>query len=678
MYGTRVAVDPKDLSELQRALNDAAGKASALWITFVTFQLYLAIAFGSVTHRNLFLEDPIKLPVLNVDLPLVGFFVVAPTLLVILHFYVFLQLLGLAITVKDYDTLLVREVPDATDRQYLRRRLDSFPVLQFLAGPRDQRTGFSGFSLRLITWITLVATPVLVLLQGQVTFLPYHGWWVVWLQRIAVLIDLAVIWYFWVRIRGDDDSGLRRVPRKAWTYLGGVVGFCVVIFSFYLATFPGEWVDEHLPKLSIPTTWRPHWSEETDWTSLSELLFEGRVDEVTGRPRSLFSNRLVLTDQSFVDSDKLDKVRVSRSFRGRDLSQAVLNRADLRKVDFTGARLNGAQFEEAKLLNAFFNCARIGKKKRTEDPLDSYSQENLGCTGLQGASLNFAQLQGANFFSARLQGASLVSAQLQGASLISAQLQGVSLKDAQLQGADLAFAQLQGAELDGAHLQAASLLRAHLQGASLNGAELSGAKLNGAQLQGASLNGAKLLGASLSRAEIWRTRGTPNLDLADLGLGVVDTKVWNNDVPKEKRGTFAEWRDAIANSIPAGPRRDLVIARLAAIDPAAESEPADALDRDSWKEKAGYSSKLQDEERKKQDEERKKKRAVFLTDLACSNDAAPYVAQGLLNIFSDFGEGPQVIIDKLHKGKSDLAACPGVKGFIDEDWARLAKLSGAN
>ena len=62
-----MAIDPKDLGELQRALNDAAGKASVLWTTFVIFQLYLAIAFGSVTHLDLFLEKPIKLPLLNVD-----------------------------------------------------------------------------------------------------------------------------------------------------------------------------------------------------------------------------------------------------------------------------------------------------------------------------------------------------------------------------------------------------------------------------------------------------------------------------------------------------------------------------------------------------------------------------------------------------------------------------------
>src|SRR5262249_13656991 len=134
----------------------------------------------------------------------------------------------------------------ASDRRYLRQRLDVFPILQFLAGPSDQRTGFRGYSLRLIAWITLVAAPVLILLQAQVTFLPYHREWIVWGQRIAVLIDLVLIWYFWSHLRSDDGP-VNGVLRKAWMYLGGAGTLCVVIFSIYLATFPGEWMRTHLP-----------------------------------------------------------------------------------------------------------------------------------------------------------------------------------------------------------------------------------------------------------------------------------------------------------------------------------------------------------------------------------------------------------------------------------------------
>ena len=62
--------DPFDVEGLERSLNDSATRVSAIWISFLVFGLYLVIAAGATTHRQLFLEDPVKLPVLNIELPL--------------------------------------------------------------------------------------------------------------------------------------------------------------------------------------------------------------------------------------------------------------------------------------------------------------------------------------------------------------------------------------------------------------------------------------------------------------------------------------------------------------------------------------------------------------------------------------------------------------------------------
>jgi Pentapeptide repeats (8 copies) len=134
----------------------------------------------------------------------------------------------------------------------------------------------------------------------------------------------------------------------------------------------------------------------------------------------------VLTNQNFVvDPEKFDKITISHSFRGRDLRLAVLYLANLRKTDFTGALLQGANLRGAQLQGA-----------------------NLQRVRLQSADLQEAQLQDANLDQAQLQGANLDYAQLQGASLDRAQLQGASLSAAQLQGAWLHLAELQSASLD--------------------------------------------------------------------------------------------------------------------------------------------------------------------------------------------------------------------------------------
>ena len=701
-----MALDPKNLGELQKALNEAAGKASVLWTTFVTFQLYLMIAVGSVTHRDLFLETPLRLPVLNADLPLVGFFMVAPTVLVILHFYVFLQLLALAAKSKDYDKLLRQQASADTHRQYLRQRLNSFFVLQSLAGPREQRRGIS---LRMIAWLTLVGTPVLILLQEQVRFLPYHREWVVWLQRIVLLVDLAVIWYFWNRVRSEDDPIIPRIPNKGWRFVGAVLSVCgVFIFSVCIATFPGEWLDQHLPVVRcVPRAWWPHWSSEDDWTSLQELLFAGAPDEVSGQPSSWFSNRLILTDQSFVDLDKLDKATVSRSLRGRDLRQAVLNRTDLRKADFTGAMLDGASFKMAELQSANFSCATPGKEKTNgitrlsrwpDDGCTSLRDAELHMAHLQGANLSGAHLQGANLNRAQLQHANLSGAQLQGAKLNRAQLQGADFSVAELQGAHLNFAQPQGANLSGAQLQGADLNRAQLQGADLNFAQLQGADLNRAQLQGASLSGAKLQGANLSGAIlqgaylrmahlqgaeldeadlqgaflanvlVWRAWGTPIIHLAYLDeLFDAATMPWRENAPAHS--SFAAWRKDILSGVPADDLKAMIDKRLWVLDPES-GEPREVLTAKFWEEAKS---------KPPHGEERQRVIGAFLADLGCASNSAPYIAGGLVHGLMRASTGRQraiveIVVDRLRKGKSEPAACPGIKGLTDDDWAFIDQL----
>jgi len=59
---------PEPIPDLLKAVNDASAKAFALWLTFLSIMIYLAIAIGTTTHRQLLMETPVKLPLLSVDL----------------------------------------------------------------------------------------------------------------------------------------------------------------------------------------------------------------------------------------------------------------------------------------------------------------------------------------------------------------------------------------------------------------------------------------------------------------------------------------------------------------------------------------------------------------------------------------------------------------------------------
>jgi hypothetical protein len=82
-----------------------------------------------------------------------------------------------------------------------------------------------------------------------------------------------------------------------------------ILLVFTISTYPDEWLDQ---LKVVPVIGEVH-----------ELLVSGDPDEVTSRPFPLFSKRLVLTDQSLNDADKLDKIDVSHSFRGRNPTASI-------------------------------------------------------------------------------------------------------------------------------------------------------------------------------------------------------------------------------------------------------------------------------------------------------------------------------------------------------------------
>jgi|SRR5450759_450793 hypothetical protein len=95
-----------DLQALRDALVDAASVGTGLWFSYLFVLFYLLIAVGGVTHRDLFLESPVKLPFLTVDLPLLGFFALGPAIFLIVHAYVLLHFMLLAGKVGDFDAEL--------------------------------------------------------------------------------------------------------------------------------------------------------------------------------------------------------------------------------------------------------------------------------------------------------------------------------------------------------------------------------------------------------------------------------------------------------------------------------------------------------------------------------------------------------------------------------------------
>lgn len=580
-----IALEPFDVSQLEKAVNEASSRLSVLWLSFLSFVTYLAITVGSVTHSMLFLETSIKLPLLNVDLPLVAFFIIAPCLLVIFHCYLFFQLLILARKIHFYKEALQRNFPVSKDQILLKQRLDPFLIVQFLIG---QENRIINLPLRLVTFITLTLAPIATLLLIQAVFLPFHHPWVSWLHRMMIFIDLNLVLLSWLVVRLNIEKSLA-VYGIRFAFL---VLFClpVAIFSLLIATHSGERI--HRNRVSqfidrfiyLPTI-------DGQYFPLSEALFQTSIDQVTGFPKSWFSNVLVLTGADFVNDEKVEKQERTVSVRGRDLRDAVFVRADLRKADFTGANLDRANLSFARLAEAKFGCAT----------------SNTGCTSLEnallvGANLERALLDGAVlrktvFIEANLTGASLKEAKLENAHLEAAQLQGAVLDKASLLEANLNRAHLQGASLAGTKLNGAQLVDAVLYGASLEWAELKktllvrtklqGAMLDGAQFQGAILINTRLDGslfdmiwlndASIAGISVWRMRGrVVHLD----GANVYGVSMKPPEISAANFESFMQ--EEVLKLVPEGTIRERVRQRMSILNPVLP-EPKDLLPESAWK-----------------------------------------------------------------------------------------------
>jgi uncharacterized protein YjbI with pentapeptide repeats len=496
-------IDPLDVGALEKSLNDSAGRVSGIWLSFVAFSAYLAAAASIISHRQLFLEDPIKLPTINIDLPLVASAILLPMLFVIYHIFVLLQVVLLSRTADAYNEAVERNVPEGPDRTLIRQRLGNTLFAQLFAGSPREREGVIGWLLRIMAWVTLALAPPLVLLIFELKFLPYHSGFITWTQRFLISFDLLTVLLLWAgAVDPRNDITWKRIVRAPVSSLLAVL---VVAFSCIVLTFPGEF---HAGWTRQKVVYDPTFLYGGD----PECHEKGYLAWLL----SLHYDRISVVGGQMIDGDKLRKIEDiakarnqkpyegerTRSFRGRDLRCGNLGGVDLRRADFTDANLSGANLAGADLQGSLFKSHG---------------------TQLQGASLDGALLQGANFEGANLKDASLAAAHLQNAVLNSARLQNSYLENADLtdaeingamlQGAFLRKAQMRNASLDGTHLEGANLERAQLPGASLAEAHLNRARLRWANLTGAHLQGAKLQGADLNSSTL---RGA-NLSLAALG-----------------------------------------------------------------------------------------------------------------------------------------------------------------
>ena len=527
------AVNPYSLLEAVNASSDTAHTA---WLIFLGIMTYFMIAVAGVTHKDLLLETPVELPILQVRIQMAQFFQFAPIVLVLLHLGVVSQLVLLARKTLEFDHAL--RFLETSDRRThpLRLELNNFFFVQAIAGPH--RSAVMSAFLHAMSWLTLVVLPVVLLLYIQVMFLPYHDAVITWTQRVALLVDIGMLVLIGVFLTRAEPSFFQAfwhttVAHPFSFFMTALLLGLVALLSLFVATIPGERLDVMARKaLGAPEHRVPARERRFESVSLPFLTFVSLPSD--GSLLGVFRRHLEVTDADLVVDKDVTAGEPSLNLRGRDLRFAKLDRSDLHQADFTGANLDGASLAGADLRGAYLHCAglnqlllaenRAGARCTSARGADltraSLGEAHLTGIDLRGAILEDARAERAELAYALLTGANFSGAQLDGADLTGGvQAQGANFLLASLRGADATGAELHGADLSSAALQGTLLAHAHLQAAALRDADLEGASLVQANLRGADLTGTSVTAADLRGALVWGT-APPQADalaLADFG-----------------------------------------------------------------------------------------------------------------------------------------------------------------
>ena len=409
-----------------------------LYFTFLLSAFYVAVGVFSTHDEQLLKETEVivfsiggeqLLQETGARLPLLGFYLFIPWLVLLFHAHPLNQFFLLSCKLFEFNRALGSLPPE---QEHTQRGL-SFPLIfsYVIIGTHHSRP--IRWMFRTAVIVTILVIPVALLLTIQWKFLPYHNTWITFDHQVVLSLDLLLLWFFWPRL--SSRSGHWHLHRR-WPMWGNLVlTFLLLLGIWNLLVPPGggivgierwigyqSWLDRIHRNLDLPE--RTLMRKDPP----ANLLFKARGDA---------------EKEKWVREEAGEALDLS----GRDLRYADLSKSKLWDADLRGAQLQHAILEETQLQGADMRpIDRAGVSRRTDLRHAQLQGANLKDTKLQEAQLQIADLR-----LARLQGANLFGAQLRGANLWRAQLQGADLREAAVYGTRFQDTELSLADLRGLH-----------------------------------------------------------------------------------------------------------------------------------------------------------------------------------------------------------------------------------
>ncbi len=410
---------PEPLAKLYENLSsvkEISDSAQKLFLALLAGCLYSWLTIAQTTDVDLITNRAsTPLPIIQAAIPIVGFYVVTPLILLCLYFYFHFYLQKLWEELGSLPAVF-------SDGRELHKRTDPWLlndlVRSHFAKLKDGRPFLSYFQ----AWISVVLAWWLVpvtLFCFWLRFLRRHD--LFWTIFHALLLALAI--FSAVRLYSNANGTLRGeerpvfhwkdLVRRGSTYwrLMFAAGLGALLVMISLGAIIGEpYRPESRLQLQIdsPQTWVPWALDRAGCSSFANVAFadvsvkppnwSGKKDEELDLVKGAH-----LADSNLRYANAFAAFLVSANLGAANMEHARLEYADLRNAYLGRALLRHAEMEHVDLRNALLISANL------EDA-------RLSGANLEKASLRTASLQKANLFDANVQSADLRGSDLTGVS----------------------------------------------------------------------------------------------------------------------------------------------------------------------------------------------------------------------------------------------------------------------
>ena len=184
-----MAVDEEKYDDIKNALDESSSVNRRFLLSFLLFEVYMLVIVGSTSDMQFLVDSKIRLPLANVDIPLFGFYIIAPIFMIAIHFNLLFNILQHSQKLFYWS----EKVKFSEKKVLLQPFLFNF-LVRFSPGQINY------YLLRTILYAIIYFSPLSLLVLTQLKFSKYHSFPMTCWHFVLVLIDVLLLLIYWPRI----------------------------------------------------------------------------------------------------------------------------------------------------------------------------------------------------------------------------------------------------------------------------------------------------------------------------------------------------------------------------------------------------------------------------------------------------------------------------------------------